>query len=113
MLVCAARVVCVTGLHVCCNVLRDVSCQVARKRKEREVVYEKKQDLARPLKKRKAAPNHKFTDAPGAPPGAAAQVGGERARENEGEEREMGGDGECARTRTEGGGDSVVLLLRC
>ena len=28
-------------------------------------MYEKKQDLVRPLKKRKAAPNQKFSDVPG------------------------------------------------
>jgi hypothetical protein len=44
---------------------RHIHTQVARKRKEREIMYEKKQDLVRPLKKRKAAPNQKFSDVPG------------------------------------------------
>jgi hypothetical protein len=36
-------------------------------------MYDKKQDLVRPLKKRKAAPNQKFSDMPG-PGGATPQV---------------------------------------
>jgi len=41
--------------------------------KKKMQMYEKRQDLARPLKKRKAAPNQKFIEG-SAPAGAGSQV---------------------------------------
>lgn len=65
---------------LCNNIveLLDWQKQVARKKKEREAMYDKRQELARPyLKKRKAAPNQKFSDASAA--GGAAPQGGAAA----------------------------------
>ena len=63
---------------LCNNIIEllDWQKQVARKRRERESEYNKKQELVRPLKKRKAAPNLKFSDSPaaGAPVGLPGNV---------------------------------------
>ena len=60
---------------LCNNVveLLDYQKQVARKKKEADMLFDKKQELVRPLKKRKAAPNQKFSDAPGAGGAGAAE----------------------------------------